>query len=165
MTQTGGIGERVISREAAAQLTYMMSRVVEEGTGKRARIDGLEIAGKTGTSQSARDAWFIAFTADYVMGIWMGYDDNTPLKDVTGGGLPADMWREAMVGIQSQLVPTPLPMIRPNFVPQFNGRTMTSGEPGFQVSPQNNRGGGQSVGGGVEDAYIGVLRSIFGQGN
>lgn len=165
MTQAGGIGERVISREAAAQLTYMMSRVIQEGTGTRARIDGLEIAGKTGTSQSARDAWFIAFTADYVMGIWMGYDDNTPLKGVTGSGLPAEMWHEAMVNIQSQLVPTPLPMIRPDYVPQFDGRTMNSGDiPGVQGIPQSGRGGG-SVGEAVEDVFIGVLRSIFGQGN
>ncbi|WP_432450363.1 transglycosylase domain-containing protein [Aliiroseovarius marinus] len=167
MTQSGGIGERVISREASAQLIYMMNRVVETGTGTRAKIDGLEIAGKTGTSQSARDAWFIAFTADYVMGIWMGYDDNTPLKGVTGGGLPAEMWREAMVEIQSQLVPTPLPMIRPNRTPRFDGQLMTSGDGAFSGGAGGTRptGNGQSVGNAVEDALIGVLRSIFGQKN
>ncbi|MDE9449489.1 penicillin-binding protein [Aliiroseovarius sp. Z3] len=162
MTQTGGIGERVISQQAAQQLVYMMSRVIEAGTGSRAKIDGLEIAGKTGTTNSARDAWFIGFTAEYVMGVWMGYDDNTPLKGVTGGGLPAEMWREAMVRIQSELVPTPLPMIRPGSAPQFNGQVITSD--GRVIQGQGNRPqGGQNVGQAVEDALIGVLRSIFGK--
>ncbi|MCK0139819.1 transglycosylase domain-containing protein [Aliiroseovarius sp. F47248L] len=162
MTQTGGIGERVISQQAAQQLVYMMSRVVEAGTGTRAKIDGLEIAGKTGTTNSARDAWFIGFTAEYVMGVWMGYDDNTPLKGVTGGGLPAEMWHEAMVRIQSELVPTPLPMIRPGSAPQFDGQVITSD--GRVIQGQGNRPqGGQNVGQAVEDALIGVLRSIFGK--
>ncbi|MEO1705272.1 MAG: transglycosylase domain-containing protein, partial [Pseudomonadota bacterium] len=83
----GGIGERVISEEAAGKLVYMMTQVVEAGSGGRAAIDGFEIAGKTGTTQAARDAWFIGFTADYVTGVWMGYDDNRPLTGVTGSGL------------------------------------------------------------------------------
>ncbi|MCK8464557.1 penicillin-binding protein [Aliiroseovarius sp. S1339] len=162
MTQTGGIGERVISQQAAQQLVYMMSRVVEAGTGSRAKINGLEIAGKTGTTNSARDAWFIGFTADYVMGVWMGYDDNTPLKGVTGGGLPAEMWREAMVRIQSELVPNPLPMIRPGNAPRFDGQVFSSEDQGF--GGQGNRPqGGQSIGEAVEDALIGVMRSIFGK--
>ncbi len=162
MTQTGGIGERVISQQAAQQLVYMMNRVVEAGTGSRAKIDGLEIAGKTGTTNSARDAWFIGFTAEYVMGVWMGYDDNTPLKGVTGGGLPAEMWHEAMVRIQSELVPTPLPMIRPGSAPQFDGRLITSDGRVFS-DPGGRPQGGQNVGQAVEDALIGVLRSIFGK--
>ena len=162
MTQTGGIGERVISQQAAQHLVYMMSRVVEAGTGSRAKIDGLEIAGKTGTTNSARDAWFIGFTAEYVMGVWMGYDDNTPLKGVTGGGLPAEMWHEAMVRIQSELVPTPLPMIRPNNAPRFDGQV--NGSEGLFGDSQDSRPqGGQNVGKAVEDALIGVLRSIFGK--
>ena len=90
ISQTGGIGERVISEKAARELIWMMSKVVEEGSGKRAALGDREVAGKTGTTQAARDAWFVGFTADYVAGVWMGYDDNTPLTGVTGGGLPAD---------------------------------------------------------------------------
>ena len=82
----GGIGERVIRQSAAEQLVYMMHNVVTEGTGQRAALDGWQVAGKTGTTQAARDAWFIGFTADYVTGVWMGYDDNRPLTAVTGGG-------------------------------------------------------------------------------
>lgn len=113
ITQEGGIGERVISRRAAEHLTYMMSRVVAEGTGTRAQLDGWQIAGKTGTTQGAKDAWFIGFTADYVVGVWMGNDDNKPLRGVTGGGLPATIWHEVMARITSGVTPRPLPMIDP----------------------------------------------------
>jgi len=113
MTRTSGIGERVIREPAARELTYMMSRVVEAGTGTRARLPGRAAAGKTGTTQAARDAWFLGFTADYVAGVWMGYDDNTPLTGVTGGGLPAEIWRETMVRVHADLPPSPLPMQRP----------------------------------------------------
>lgn len=104
----GGIGERVISEKAAHALTYMMTEVLNSGTGGRARLDDREAAGKTGTTQSARDAWFVGFTADYVVGVWMGYDDNSPLKGVTGGGLPAEIWHEVMVRINEGLPAKPL---------------------------------------------------------
>lgn len=107
-----GLGERVIQTEAARQLVYMMYRGVEGGTGRRARLpDGRPAAGKTGTTQGARDAWFIGFTGDYVAGVWMGYDDNSPLTGVTGGGLPAEIWRETMVRVHDGLPVRPLPMI------------------------------------------------------
>lgn len=111
--QGSGIGERIISQNAARQLTWMMTKVVQEGTGTRARIDGWEIAGKTGTTQGARDAWFIGFTGDYVTGVWMGNDDNSPLTGVTGGGLPATIWRETMTRVLADKTPTALPMIEP----------------------------------------------------
>ena len=117
MTQAGGIGERVIREHAARELTWMMTQVIETGTGGRAKIDGWDIAGKSGTTQAARDAWFIAFTGDYVTGIWMGYDDNRPLSGVTGGGLPADIWRETMTRVLAGRPPTILPMQ----VPQGGG--------------------------------------------
>jgi penicillin-binding protein 1A len=104
----GGIGERVISEKAAHALTYMMTEVLSSGTGGRARLDDREAAGKTGTTQSARDAWFVGFTADYVVGVWMGYDDNSPLTGVTGGGLPAEIWHEVMVRINEGVAPKPL---------------------------------------------------------
>ncbi|MBN2631770.1 MAG: PBP1A family penicillin-binding protein [Rhodobacteraceae bacterium] len=113
MGATGGLKERVISDEAALYLTYMMTKVIDEGTGTRARLPGWQAAGKTGTTQAARDAWFIGFTADYVTGVWLGYDDNTPLKGVTGGGLPADIWKEVMVRVHDGLPPKPLPMLIP----------------------------------------------------
>jgi len=109
----GGIGERVIQENAAGQLIYMMEKVVSEGTGGRAKFGGRQLAGKTGTTSAAKDAWFIGFSADYVAGVWMGYDDNTPLKGVTGGGLPAEIWREVMSRVHEGVPVRPLPMVQP----------------------------------------------------
>lgn len=106
----GGIGERVIQEKSARLLTYMMNQVIEGGTGTRARLEGRPAAGKTGTTQAARDAWFVGYTADYVAGVWMGYDDNTPLTGVTGGGLPAEIWHEVMVRVHEGVPVSPLPM-------------------------------------------------------
>ncbi|MXU64872.1 transglycosylase domain-containing protein [Oceanomicrobium pacificus] len=107
-------GYRVINERAAGHLVYMLNQVVETGTGGRARLpDGRPAAGKTGTTQGARDAWFIGFTGDYVTGVWMGYDDNSKLTGVTGGGLPAEIWRETMVRVHEGLPPRPLPLIVP----------------------------------------------------
>lgn len=113
MGQDGGFGKRVISETAARQLVYMMSQVIERGTGARANLGSRPAAGKTGTTSALRDAWFIGFTADYVAGVWMGYDDNSPMSGVTGGGLPADIWREVMVRVHEGLPERELPMDRP----------------------------------------------------
>lgn len=113
MDITGGIGERVIREDAAKQLVWMMNKVVANGTGARARLPDRQAAGKTGTTQAARDAWFLGFTADYVAGVWMGYDDNTPLTGVTGGGLPAEIWRETMIRVHEGLPVRALPMLEP----------------------------------------------------
>lgn len=135
---TGGMGERVISEKAARELMYMMHSVVENGSGKRARLNGREVAGKTGTTQSARDAWFIGFTANYVTGVWMGYDNNKPLTGVTGGGLPAEIWHEVMARVEKDQPVVPLPMADPSEwrgqTPQYQGETYTSGN--VQTAPQ-----------------------------
>ncbi len=117
MGSGGGIGERVIREAAAQELIWMMHKVVTEGSGRRAALPGREAAGKTGTSQEARDAWFIGFTADYVAGVWMGYDDNTPLKGVTGGGLPAEIWHEVMIRVEDGRPAKGLPMRAPQAAP------------------------------------------------
>ena len=143
----GGIGERVIGEDAARELIYMMSQVIEKGTGRRARLPDREAAGKTGTTQAARDAWFLGFTADYVAGVWMGYDDNSPLSGVTGGGLPAEIWRETMTRVHEGLKPRPLPMIRPK---------QTREEPGA-MNPERTR---QRPGNAVER----ILRDLLGNG-
>jgi penicillin-binding protein 1A len=113
MGKAGGMGERVISDAAARELTFLLSQVIEAGTGTRARLGDRPAAGKTGTTQAARDAWFVGFTADYVAGVWMGNDDNSPLTGVTGGGLPAEIWRETMLRVHQGLPARPLPMLMP----------------------------------------------------
>lgn len=151
MGSGGGIGERVIQEDAARQLVYMMEKVISEGTGKRAQFEGRELAGKTGTTSAAKDAWFIGFSADYVAGVWMGYDDNTPLKGVTGGGLPTDIWREAMLRVHEGLPVTPLPMQGPSPASGFGA-----------AAPRSDP---IPVGGGNRGTIIDqVLRDIFGGG-
>lgn len=130
--QTGGIGARVISEDASRELIYMMSQVIESGTGGRARLNGREAAGKTGTTSAARDAWFIGFTADYVAGVWMGYDDNSPLSGTTGGGLPAEIWREVMLRVHKGLPARALPMIVPEAAPATPAQTVNASSPGRQ---------------------------------
>jgi 1A family penicillin-binding protein len=73
----------------------MMMAVVRDGTGRVARLDR-PVAGKTGTTQDSRDAWFIGMTADAVVGVWVGNDDNSPMTNVYGGGLPARIWHDFM---------------------------------------------------------------------
>ncbi|AXC48801.1 penicillin-binding protein [Paracoccus suum] len=107
--QSGGMGTRVISQKAAGELIGMMRNVIQHGTGTRAKLPGgRDAAGKTGTTSSYRDAWFIGFTDQYVTGVWMGYDDNKPLKGVTGGGLPAEIWQAVMAEISDGLPNVPL---------------------------------------------------------
>ena len=123
MGQTGGFGERVISQRAAGQLIYMMQQVISSGTGTRAQLGSRPVAGKTGTTSSYRDAWFVGFTEQYVTGVWMGYDDNTPLSGVTGGGLPAEIWQAVMSEIHGGLPELPLSTVSPD----GSGIIMSSG--------------------------------------
>ena len=145
MGTEGGIGERVIRTEAAQELIWMMEKVVSEGTGRRAQIPGWQVAGKTGTTQAARDAWFIGFTADYVAGVWMGYDDNTPLSGVTGSGLPAEIFHETMVRVHEGLTPKPLPMMAPTGASDMLDPSAQENNPvgsGVERFLQNLLGGG-----------------------
>ncbi|PZQ46014.1 MAG: penicillin-binding protein [Micavibrio aeruginosavorus] len=87
---------QVVARGYVQQLTGMMQNVVQYGTGAAAQGPWMA-AGKTGTSQEFRDAWFIGFTNSYVAAVWVGNDDNSPMKRVTGGMVPAPAWREIMM--------------------------------------------------------------------
>jgi len=102
-----GPGELVEPAQVAGMLDLMTS-VVDWGTGKGAS-PGRPAAGKTGTSSDSRDAWFVGFTAELVTGVWVGNDDNSPMKKVTGGGLPAQIWRGFMVGALDGQPIRPLP--------------------------------------------------------
>ncbi|HEX9463695.1 MAG TPA: PBP1A family penicillin-binding protein [Alphaproteobacteria bacterium] len=87
---------RVILRQPLVAMTNMLQAVVQEGTGRAAMLDR-PTAGKTGTSQDFRDAWFVGFTADYVAGVWLGNDNGEPMLRVTGGNLPARIWHDVMM--------------------------------------------------------------------
>lgn len=91
-----------VSRRASAALTGMLAEVVASGTGRKAALDR-PVAGKTGTSQNYRDAWFAGYTADLVTVVWVGNDDGAPMKKVTGGGLPAEIFRDFMAAAHEGL--------------------------------------------------------------
>ena len=99
---------QVYPRRDAETMVAMLERVVTDGTGKRARLEGWQVAGKTGTSQESRDAWFIGFSAVRVGGVWVGNDDDTPMARVTGGGLPASLWHDMMAIAHEDLEPEAL---------------------------------------------------------
>jgi penicillin-binding protein 1A len=86
----------VLSYQTVADMNQMLQGVVLYGTGQRAMLDR-PVAGKTGTSSNYRDAWFIGYTADLVGGVWVGNDNGKPMKQVTGGSVPAEMWHDVML--------------------------------------------------------------------
>jgi len=92
-----------ISDQVRRDMTAMLCRVLEAGTGTAARLPKREAGGKTGTTQDYRDAWFVGFTASHVAGIWIGNDDNHPMRKVTGGTVPAQMWKSMMLAAEAQL--------------------------------------------------------------
>ena len=99
----------VINSSSLGAMNLMMRDVVVEGTGRRAQIEGQDIAGKTGTSQDYRDAWFIGYSSYLVCGVWVGNDDNSPTKKVTGGSIPAAIWKDVMGPAHTGLAYAALP--------------------------------------------------------
>lgn len=101
--------KQVIANPALSDLNRMMRQVLVSGTGTRAALPGRDLAGKTGTTSSYQDAWFAGYTGGIVTVVWMGRDDNRPMKGVTGGSLPAEVWRNVMAAAVKRLPATPIP--------------------------------------------------------
>jgi penicillin-binding protein 1A len=100
---------RLYPQHLAEEMTGMLSRVVVQGTGRAAQVPGWDVAGKTGTSQEWRDAWFIGYNALYVGGVWVGNDNDQPMSRVTGGDMPARIWAIMMTKALEGREPIPLP--------------------------------------------------------
>lgn len=99
---------RVVRADIVGMMNSMMSRTIEAGTGKRAAF-GWPAAGKTGTTQNARDAWFVGYTANLTTGVWFGNDDGSPMKNATGGSLATLAWHDFMAAAHEGLKPVALP--------------------------------------------------------
>jgi penicillin-binding protein 1A len=101
--------EQVLRPQVALDMIMMMNKVVEEGTARRAMLDGIKAAGKTGTTNAYRDAWFMGYTGNLVCGVWYGNDDYSPTNRMTGGSLPAMTWQKIMTyahqGIEIKQLP------------------------------------------------------------
>ncbi len=106
--QGEGMG-RIVQPPALSMMNSMMRETLLTGTGRKAEIPGWEAAGKTGTTQDFRDAWFVGYSARLVTAVWLGNDDNTPMKKVSGGGLPSEIWGKYMKAAHIGLQPAPLP--------------------------------------------------------
>ena len=87
---------QILDRRAVKDMAKMLERVIQTGTGRKAKLPFFA-AGKTGTSQDYRDAWFVGFTDKYIAAVWVGNDDNSPMKKVGGSSLPAEIWRKVML--------------------------------------------------------------------
>jgi len=105
--------QQVISPQVALEMVGMMNSVVENGTGKRANLDGVKVAGKTGTTNGWRDAWFVGYTGNFTGAVWMGNDDYSPTKRMTGGTIPALVWHDIMAYAHQGVELRPLPGLPP----------------------------------------------------
>jgi len=105
---------QVIEPRNVAMMNTMMQETLLSGTARKAELPGWMAAGKTGTSQDFRDAWFIGYTANLVTGVWLGNDDNSPTKKATGGGLPVEIWTRFMRVAHQGVTATPLPASQGN---------------------------------------------------
>lgn len=125
---------KIIDPTYVGMMNSMMHETLVTGTARKADIPGWSAAGKTGTSQDFRDAWFIGYTANLVTGVWLGNDDNSPTKKATGGGLPVEVWTRFMKAAHQNVSPAPLPG---SYQPQSNdaGGFLSSLFPGNPRAP------------------------------
>ena len=132
--RSGQLLGRIVDARYVAMMNTMLHETLVSGTARRADLPGWQAAGKTGTSQDYRDAWFIGYTSHLVAGIWLGNDDNAPTRKATGGGLPVEIW--------SRFMKTGHQGIAPSALPGFAGA-------GWIATPQGNDG---ASAGGVSDS-------------
>jgi len=103
--------ERVLTKEASDSMNQILTQVPEWGTGRRAKLDGIKTAGKTGTTQAYRDAWFCGYTGNFSTAVWFGNDDYTSTNRMTGGSLPAMTFKRIMEYAHQGIELKPIPGI------------------------------------------------------
>jgi len=168
----GGLG-RVIDPNAVSMMNAMMHETFVSGTAKKADIPGWDLAGKTGTSQDFRDAWFVGFSATLVTGVWLGNDDGESTKKVSGGNLPGEIWKAYMTTALKGQTPTMLPGAKtwrnraPAEAPAVTGATggvlgALLGEPQPQPAPRVATAAPRRSGPSQDDRNF--LEKLFGEG-
>jgi penicillin-binding protein 1A len=135
--QGNGLG-RVVSAEHVGMMNWMMSQTVEDGTAHRADAGGWPAAGKTGTSQDFRDAWFVGYTARLVTAVWVGNDDDSPTRRVTGGSIPVAIWSAYMGAADRGLPPRPLPG-------DWRPQVVAAAAPGAAGGPDYDQGSAEEM--------------------
>lgn len=111
---------RVLSEQSVGYMNNMLALVPDAGTGRKAALPYIRSAGKTGTTQSYRDAWYVGFTGNFTAAVWLGNDDFSTTKDMTGGSLPAMTWRRLMTAIHRNVELRPIPGLKdPMYSPEL----------------------------------------------
>lgn len=159
---------RVISPEHVGMMNRMMEQTLLSGTAKRASTPGWTPAGKTGTSQDYRDAWFVGYTTHMVAGVWLGNDDSSPTKKATGGGLPVDVWNQFMRSAHQNVPVANLPL--DNYAPGGWAQQQPPPQQG-QAQPYPPPNGGMLPPGNVgepqrqenENPFTQLFNSLFGR--
>jgi penicillin-binding protein 1A len=130
---------RIVDARYVAMMNAMMHETLVNGTARRADLPMWQAAGKTGTSQDFRDAWFIGYTSRLITGVWLGNDDSSPTRKATGGGLPVDIWSRFMKVALHSVAPAPLPGLSGG---EWMFPAPATAEPPRPVAaPQNHDGG------------------------
>ena len=153
---------RIIDARYVAMMNSMMAETLTIGTAHKAALPGWPAAGKTGTSQDFRDAWFIGYTAHLVTGVWLGNDDGTPTKHVTGGSLPVEIWSRFMRSAHQGVPVASLPGASTgNFFPGlFGGGVSSRPVPPAPVQPVAANNSATTGSGGL-DGWL--LNNLFGR--
>ncbi|MGH6670961.1 MAG: transglycosylase domain-containing protein, partial [Xanthobacteraceae bacterium] len=152
---------RIVDPRYIAMMNSMMRQTLISGTARSANLPGWQAAGKTGTSQDYRDAWFIGYTSRLVTGVWLGNDDDSPTRRATGGGLPVDVWSRFMQAALRNIPPAPLPGLAGSGW-MASAQPPSYAPPPYPPSPVPAGGGRpQTGGGGGLDSWL--LNRLFGR--
>ncbi|MFY9693749.1 MAG: PBP1A family penicillin-binding protein [Xanthobacteraceae bacterium] len=148
---------RIVDDRYIGMMNTMMQQTLLSGTARAASLPGWQAAGKTGTSQDYRDAWFIGYTSHLVTGVWLGNDDNSPTKRAVGGGLPVEIWSRFMKVAHAGVAPSPLPGLRDGS--WFNPAPPAAAGPAAAIN-DGQSGNQQNAAGGL-DSWL--LDKLFGR--
>ena len=137
---------RIFDPQVITEMVSMMKQVVQAGTGRRAALDNIDVAGKTGTTNAYKDAWFMGYTGNYVGAIWFGNDDDTPTNRMTGGSLPAATWHDIMAYAHQGIELKPLPGDQlPSVTPAASTQSSTVADFGTPRRPPSLSPGSAAV--------------------